>query len=94
MVSFKSIENKNDECKGKDCIKKFCESLREHAMEIIGENRKKRGKNTSFRNHIKIQEFVIFVKKNCKINMLKIKNIVRGHCHYAEKYRGTVSRRI
>ena len=26
--------------KGKDCIKKFCESLREHAMEIIGENGK------------------------------------------------------
>ena len=29
------MENKHDLYKGKDCIKKFCEYLREHAMEII-----------------------------------------------------------
>ena len=28
-------------------------------------------------NHIKMQKFVIFVKKNLKINMGKIKNIVK-----------------
>ena len=28
------------------------------------------------RNHIKMQKFVIFVKKNLKTNMLKLKNIV------------------
>ena len=32
---FKSIENKYDVYRGKDCIKKFCESWREHAIEII-----------------------------------------------------------
>ena len=32
---FKSIENKPDVYRGKDCAKKFCESLREHAMKII-----------------------------------------------------------
>ena len=32
---FKSIENKHDIYRGKYCMKKFCESLREHAMEII-----------------------------------------------------------
>ena len=35
ISSFKSIENKRDEYRGKDCIKMFCESLREHAMKII-----------------------------------------------------------
>ena len=33
--SFKNIENKHDVCKGKDCKKKFCESLREQAKKII-----------------------------------------------------------
>ena len=32
--SFRSIENKHDVHRGKDCIKKFCESLKEHAMKI------------------------------------------------------------
>ena len=35
ISSFRSIKNKHDICKGKDCMKKFCESLREHAMKII-----------------------------------------------------------
>ena len=38
---FKSIENKHGVCRGKDCIKKLSESLREHAMEIINLKRKK-----------------------------------------------------
>ena len=39
---------------------------------------------------MKIQKSVIFVKKNVKINIWKIKKFckVRGHCHYAGKYRG------
>ena len=35
ILLFKSIENKNDVCRGKDCIKKFCKYLIEHAMKII-----------------------------------------------------------
>ena len=35
ISSFKSIENKYDVCRGKDCIEKFCESLRDHEMKII-----------------------------------------------------------
>ena len=35
ISSFKSIENRHDVYRGKDCRKKYCESLREHAMEII-----------------------------------------------------------
>ena len=35
VSSFKSIENKYDVYRGKDCIKKICESLREHAVKKI-----------------------------------------------------------
>ena len=35
ISSFKRIENKHDVYKSKYCIKKFCESLREHSMKII-----------------------------------------------------------
>ena len=35
IPSFKNIENKHDVYRGKDCMKKFRESLREHAMNII-----------------------------------------------------------
>ena len=33
ISSFKSMENKHDEYRSKDCTKKFCESLREQGME-------------------------------------------------------------
>ena len=36
-----------------------------------------------------MQKSVIFVKKNMKINIWKIKIIVKSdHCHYTEEYRG------
>ena len=30
--TFYDIENKHDVCRDKDCMKKFCESLRKHTM--------------------------------------------------------------
>ena len=41
ILSFKSLESEHDVYRGKDCMKKFCESLREHAMEIINFKKKK-----------------------------------------------------
>ena len=41
ISSFRSIENKHDVYRGKDCMKKFYESLREHAMEIINFKKEK-----------------------------------------------------
>ena len=41
ISSFKSIENKHDVYRGKDCTKTFCESLKEHAMGIINFKKKK-----------------------------------------------------
>ena len=42
ISSFKIILNKHDVHRGKDCMKNFCESLREHAMKIINFKKKKR----------------------------------------------------
>ena len=41
IPSFRSIENKHDLYRGKDCMKKFREFLREHTMKIINFKKKK-----------------------------------------------------
>ena len=41
ISSLKSIENKLDVYRGKDCMKTFCESLRKHARNIIHFKKKK-----------------------------------------------------
>ena len=41
ITSFKSIENKHGVYRGKDCMKKFCELLREQIIEIINFKKKK-----------------------------------------------------
>ena len=38
---LRSIENKPDVYRGKDCLKKFCEFLKEETMEIINFKKKK-----------------------------------------------------
>ena len=38
---FRSIKNKHDVYRGKDCMKKFFGVLRKHAMKIINSKRKK-----------------------------------------------------
>ena len=41
ISSFRSIENKLDVCRGKYCMRKFCEFLIEHAIKIINFKKKK-----------------------------------------------------
>ena len=41
ISSFRSIENRCNMYRGKDCMKKFCEFLREHTMKIINLVKKK-----------------------------------------------------
>ena len=59
---------------GKDCIKKFCECLREHAIKIINLKMKKKMKlltkeqQESYEN----TKALIFANKNLKINIWKI----------------------
>ena len=93
ISSFKDIENRHDVYRGKDCIKKFYESLREHAMKIINFKKKKmkllldkqqklyENEKTKIR-YICKEKFeykYIKCKKYCK---------VRDHYHYTGDYRG------
>ena len=42
ISSFRSIENNHDVYRGKDCMEKSCELLREHAMKKINFKKKKK----------------------------------------------------
>ena len=41
ISSFKSVEHKHNVYRGEHCLKKFCESLTDHAMKIISFRKKK-----------------------------------------------------
>ena len=60
ILSFKSLANKHDIYRGKDCMKKFCEFLRKHAMKIITFKKKKMKLLT--KEQQESQKSVIFVK--------------------------------
>ena len=53
-ISFKNTENKHDVYRGKDFMKKFCESLWKHAMKIINFTKKKMKFLTNEQQHPKI----------------------------------------
>ena len=78
ISSFKIIENNHDVYRGKDCMIKFCEFLREYVIEIIHFKIKKCSyyQNSSSK-HVKMQKSVLSVKRNIKMNMWKINNIVK-----------------
>ena len=91
ISSIRSIENKHDVYRNKDCIKKFCELLREHAMKITNFKKKKmklltKEQQESYENvkicyicKEKFENKYLKDKKNCK---------VRDHCRYTGEYRG------
>ena len=54
-------------------MKSFCESLREHAINLISFKKKK----MSHRNYMNMVKSVIFVKKKMKISILMMKNTVK-----------------
>ena len=62
--AFDNIQSKYSLYRGKDCIRKFCSSLREHATKTIDFEKKKilsLAKN--IQNHSKMQKYVTFVEK-------------------------------
>ena len=90
ISSFRSIANKDDVCRGKDCMKKICESLKEHAMKIINFKMKKmklltKEQQESYGN-AKIFYICIEKFKNKYLKNKKYFN-VRDHCHYTREYR-------
>ena len=89
ISSFRTLKNKHDICRGKDCMKKF---LREHAMKTINFKKKKmklltKDQQESYEN-AKIC-YICEETSECKYLKDKRYHKVRDHCHYTEKYRGT-----
>ena len=89
--TFDHIENKHTLYRSKDCMKKFCESLREHAKNIIDFEKKKMLKiaKEELKSHQDAKVCYICGKRVLRklsksINYWK----VRDHCHYTWKYSG------
>ena len=86
--SFDKSKNKLNHYKGKDCMKKFCIDLREHATKIINYEKKKMTPlTTKEKIHYNEQEICYICKKEVDNNDKKNYK-VRDHCHYTGKYRG------
>ena len=86
--SFYESKNKLNYYRGKDCMKKFCKDLKEHATRIINHEKKKiipltKEEKINYNDqkicYICKKEFDTIDKKNYK---------VRDHCHYTGKYGG------
>ena len=83
ISSFRSIENKHDVYRDKDCMKKFCEFLREHAIKIINLKKTKLLTKEQQESH-KNAKICYICKEQLKKEYLKDKKYrkVRDHCHY------------
>ena len=78
--SFDESKNKLNYYRGKDCMKKFCKDLKEHATRIVNYEKKKIIPSTKEEKlNYNDQQICYICKKDHK---------VRGHCHYTGKYRG------
>ena len=86
--SVDKTRNKLNHYRGKDCMKKFCKDLREHATKIIYHEKKKMiPLTTEEKIHYNQQEICYICKKEFSKNDEKNYK-VRDHCHYTGKYRG------
>ena len=61
LLPFKRMKNRPDVYIGKDCTKKFCESLREHEMEIINPKNKEMKLLTKQQQVIKIIDLTMII---------------------------------
>ena len=65
ICAFDHIENKHSLYHGKNCMKTFCSSLREPAINILNFEKKKMLPLTKEElNYIKMQQLCTFVRKN------------------------------
>ena len=88
---FKIIRNKHDVYRNKDCMKKFCEYLREHAINIITFKKKKIKLSTKEQQESYENATISYVCQE-KFESKYVKGIkyckVSDHCHYTGEYRG------
>ena len=86
--SFNRAKNKLNYYRGKDCIKKFCKDLREHASKIINFEKKKMIPLTTEEKIYHDDQEICYICKKEFDNSYKKHYKVRDHCHYTGKYRG------
>ena len=87
---FDHIEDKHTLYRGKDCMKKFCTSLREHAKNIIDFEKKMLPlTKEKLKSHQGAKVCYICGKRILKNPKGKNYQNVRHHCHYTGKSRGT-----
>ena len=90
--AFDHKEKRHTSYRGKDCMKKFCESLRKHTKNIINYEKKKMLPFT--KKELKSHHDA----KLCCISRKRISNLsksisyqkIRNPCHYTEKCRGVI----
>ena len=91
ISSFRTIENNHDVYRSKDCMTRFCEFLRNHAMKIINSKKKKRKLLTKKQQESYENVKIFYIcKETFENKYLKDKKYpkFRDHCHYTGKYRG------
>ena len=86
--SFDESKNKLNCYRGKDCMKKFCKDLKEHATRIINHEKKKIIPLTKEEKINYNDQKVCYICKKEFDTIDKKHHKVRDHCHYMGKYRG------
>ena len=96
--SFDKPKNERKYYRGEDCMKIFCEDLKDQAMKIVNYEKKEmipltNEEKETYENqkicHICEKEFCIDEDNKKEF---KVKQKVRYHCHYTGKYRGAAHR--
>ena len=86
--SFDESKNKLNYYRGKDCMKKFCKDLKEHATRIINYEKKKIIPLTKEEKINYNDQQICYICKKEFDKSVKKHHKVRDHCHYTGKYRG------
>ena len=86
--SFDESGNKLNYYRGKDCMKKFCKDLKEHATRIINYEKKKIITLTKEEKINYNDQQICYICKKEFDTIDKMNYKVRDHCHYTGKYRG------
>ena len=91
ISAFRSMQKEHDVYRGKDCMKKFCESLRERVMEIINSKKEKMKLLTKEQQGSYENANICYIcKEKFKNKYLKEKknyHKVRDNCRYTGEYR-------
>ena len=90
ILSFRSLEKKHNVYRSKDCMKKFCEFLREHAIKITNFKEKKNKLLTKEKQESYEKSKICYICKGMFENKhLKDKKYLKltDHCHYTGEYR-------